>query len=168
MVAAAIGAASGRCCCSRCHCLCCWCGRHRSCPDTATISVAAAHSSVAVAVAVSTAAAAAVVVSAPPPLLLPLPLSLLLLLLLRPMLSLPCRCCCNCCCYHSIAHLLRNRSQTYLDHHMLDARTPPEMMRSWPSAGHTGSDTESKTFSFVRLIEISDWTLDCSDIRYRL
>ena len=57
----------------------------------------------------------------PPPLLLPLPLLLLLLLLLRPMLSLPCRCCCNRCRYHSNAQLLRNRSQTYLDHHTLNA-----------------------------------------------
>ena len=57
----------------------------------------------------------------PPPLLLLLLLSLLLLLLLQPMLSLPCRCCCNRCRYHSNAHLLRNRSQIYLDHHTLDA-----------------------------------------------
>jgi hypothetical protein len=35
-------------------------------------------------------------------------------------------------------------------------------------AGHTGSDTESKNLPFVRLIEISGWTLDCSDISYGL
>ena len=98
-----------RCRCCRCCCLCCWCCRHGSCHDTATISVTAAHFNVAVAVAVSAAAAAAVVVSAP---------SLLLRLLLSPMLLLPCRCCCNCCPYHRNAHLLRNRSQTYLDQHI--------------------------------------------------
>ena len=100
--------------CRRCCCLCCWCCRHGSCYDTATIYVAAAHFNVAVAVAVSAAAAAAVAVLAPR-------LLLLLLLLLRPMLSPPCRCCCNRCRYHSNAQLLRNRSQTYLDHHTLDA-----------------------------------------------
>ena len=35
-------------------------------------------------------------------------------------------------------------------------------------AGHTGSDTESKNLPFVRLFEISGWTLDCSDISYGL
>ena len=95
----------------------------------AAIGAVAAAAAVAAACAAGAAATAAAMIQPPymsllPISMLPLPwrsLLLLLLLLLRPMLSPPCRCCCNRCRYHSNAQLLRNRSQTYLDHHTLDA-----------------------------------------------